>query len=253
MFKKKTIVKFLIFICIYIVLCLITYYQNLSAVDLPDKDIYTIFYRLITDGMLFNFLPIFGFLFLIIFSISDVNTLLKSKYLYYYDTRRKYIVFIKKIILSSYKYILSIPIIVVFIYFLALLIREPSLYDPLSKTITFPDVDYKYKFLLAYYTLHLMFRWASYINIGLIVQSKNRKFIFNVIECILIYFILDIFVETKFPSDYTLLIFDPYTVTRYSIFRYLLVSIIYFIISFILVIFAYRNKEKLLNRVGDEN
>jgi len=45
-------------------------------------------------------------------------------------------------------------------------------------------------------------------------------------------------------------IFDIYNPMQYSIFIYLIVSIVYFIISFSLVIYTYKNKEKELMRIG---
>lgn len=77
--------------------------------------------------------------------------------------------------------------------------------------------------------------------------SKNRKFIFTVVEVLIIYFVLEMLFESL-PQYFW--IFDFYNPKTYSIYLYILVSLIQFIISFIILILVYKNKEKELGRVG---
>lgn len=224
-------------------------YCDIDITGLPGTpDTYTIFFNIIRSDILYH-LPIFGILLIIVFSLNFVNKLFKSKYLYYYVQRKEYKLFLKKMILNSYKYVLVIPFMMTLIYLLSLTI---STHGPNALTIamraeTFDSIAYNTSGFLILYTINTMLKWLFFINLGLIMLSKNRKFIFTIIEVYIIYFVLEIIFELL-PQYFW--IFDFYNPMTYSIYIYILVSLIQFIISFIIVILIYKNKEKQLSRIG---
>ncbi|MBO5476053.1 MAG: hypothetical protein J5982_06115 [Bacilli bacterium] len=224
-------------------------YCDIDITGLPGTpDTYTIFFNIIRSDILYH-LPIFGLLLIIVFSLNFVNKLFKSKYLYYYVQRKEYKLFLKKMIINSYKYVLVIPFMMALIYLLSLTI---STHGQNALTIamraeTFDSIAYNTPGFLVLYTINIMLKWLFFINLGLIMLSKNRKFIFTIIEVYIIYFVLEIIFELL-PQYFW--IFDFYNPMTYSIYIYILVSLIQFIISFIIVILIYKNKEKILSRIG---
>ncbi len=224
-------------------------YCDIDITGLPGSpDTYTIFYQIMRQEYL-QYLPILGIIVLLILSMYNLNKMFKSKYLYYYVQRKDYKTFIKSMILQSYKYVLVVPFITIFSFLLSLTLSThgPNALSEAMRLATFDTIHYNTPFFLVFYTIYIMFMWLAYINTGLIVQSRNRKMIFNIIEVLIIYFILEMILE-NYPTY--LWIFDIYNPMQYSIFIYLIVSIVYFIISFSLVIYTYKNKEKELMRIG---
>jgi len=91
-------------------------YCNIDISNLPSTpDTYTIFFSIIRSDILYH-LPMYGILLIIVFSLSFINKILKSKYLYYYVQRKEYKSFLKSILLYSYKYVLVIPFMIGLIY-----------------------------------------------------------------------------------------------------------------------------------------
>lgn len=224
-------------------------YCDIDITGLPGSpDTYTIFYQIMRQEYM-AYLPLFGILILTVLSLWQLNKIFKSKYLYYYVQRRDYKSFIKSMLKSAYKYALVIPFVVVLIFLLSLTLSTHGA-NELTRAMrlaTFDKVHYDTPFFLIFYTIYMINMWLFYINIGLFVESKNRRLVFNVIEVLVIYFLLEMILE-NYPIYFW--VFDIYNPTQYSIFVYLLVSVIYFVTSLILVLIVYKNKEKELKRIG---
>ncbi len=224
-------------------------YCDIDISGLPNNpDTYTIFFSIIRSDILYH-LPMYGILLIIVFSLNFVNKLFKSKYLYYYVQRKEYKSFLKNIILNSYKYVLVIPFMIGLIYLLSLTISNhgQNALTIAMRAETFDAIHYSTSGFIMFYTINIMLKWLFFINLGLIMLSKNRKFIFTVVEVLIIYFVLEMLFESL-PQYFW--IFDFYNPKTYSIYLYILVSLIQFIISFIILILVYKNKEKELGRVG---
>lgn len=225
------------------------YCKNIDVSNLPSTpDNLTIFYSIMQSEILYN-LPLFAPILLLVFSTYTLNRIMKSKYTYYYVQRKKYYDLIKSVIINSYKYVLIVPFIIAFSYLLSLSISShgPNSLTEIMRIATFEKIHYNTKFFIVLYGLNIMLIWLSFINIALIIQSKNRKFIFNIVEFIIVYFLLEMILE-NLPYNYWL--FGIYNLSNISIYNYLLSSLIYFIISFIILLLSYKNKEKILNRMG---
>ena len=95
-------------------------YCDLDITGLPGTpDTYTIFFNIIRSDILYH-LPVFGILLIIVFSLGSVNRIFKSKYLYYFVQRKEYKLFLKNMLINSYKYVLVIPFMTGLIYLLSL-------------------------------------------------------------------------------------------------------------------------------------
>ena len=222
---------------------------NLNRDDLKSSaDKLTIFYNIMQSEIFYD-LPIIAPIILTIFSMYYINILFKSKYLYYYIQRKKYKSFVIKMILNAYKYALVAPIFIGIIYLLSSSISEhnSTILVSLFQTSSFDIIHHNTKNFVLLYAINITLNWLFIINIALIIQSKNRKYIFNIIEFIIIYFILEIILE-NLPFNYWL--FGIYGLSTMSIYSHLTASIIYFIVSFIAMISVYKNKEKILKKIG---
>ncbi len=213
----------------------------------PDR--LTTFYNLMNDEYFYD-LSTFGPLMIAIFSMFGVSYLFKSKYLYYYIQRKSYKSFVKKIILSFYKYALFSVVFFIVMYLLSLTLSDHN-YNSIIFLLnfsTFPIQYHSIKHFLLLYSINGIITWFIFANICLIIQSKNRKYIFNVIEFIIFYIFGEIIIESVLPSGFWLA--STYTLYYDSIYLRIIASLIYFIISFVIMILSYRNKEKIMKRIG---
>ena len=78
-------------------------------------------------------------------------------------------------------------------------------------------------------------------------RKHDCRMLSPAIEVYIVYFLLEMVFELL-PQYFW--IFDFYNPRTYSIYIYILVALIQFIISFIIVILIYKNKEKQLSRIG---
>lgn len=222
---------------------------DIDITGLPGSyDNYTIIYQMLRNTIL-EYLIFFDFIIIISFSLHGINKKMKSKYLYYFIQRKDYKTFIKGMLLSAYKYVLVVPFFMLILYLLSLTISNhgPNELTNFVNPATFDVIHYNTKYFLVLFTIYIMIMWLFYINIGLIVQSKNRKFIFTIIECLIIYFILEIVAEGLSAHFWIIDIYNP---EAYSIYKYIIFAIICFCLSFALVLLSYRSKERVLKRVG---
>ncbi len=278
--KKLNIYLYFIFILIFGVLIVKNYLKVKSTIEYNDKKIYyydicadlseeeriekcnipeeelrstpdrlTAYNNLIDDEY-FYYLPEIAPLMIAIFSMFGVNYLFKSKYLYYYIQRKSYKSFVKKIIFSFYKYALFSVVFFIVMYLLSLTLSDHN-YNSiifLFNFSTFPIQYHTIKHFLLLYSINAIIVWFVFANICLIIQSKNRKYIFNVIEFVIVYIFSEIIIESVLPSEFWL--YSTYELFDDSIYLRLIATLIYFIISFVIMILSYRNKEKIMKRIG---
>lgn len=207
-------------------------------------------YNNLIDDEYFYYLPEIVPLMISIFSMFGVSYLFKSKYLYYYIQRKSYKSFVKKIILSFYKYASFSVVFFITMYLLSLTLSDHN-YNSIIFLLnfsTFPIQYHSIKHFLLLYSINAIIIWFVFANMCLIIQSKNRKYIFNVIEFVIVYILGEIIVESVLPSEFWL--FPTYELFDDSIYIRLIASLIYFTISFIIMILSYKNKEKIMKRIG---
>lgn len=217
--------------------------------DLPNTlDLYTVIKTHFDQDILYD-LCMYGPLLILIFGLRYVNKLFKSKFLYYYTSRNKYKDFIKTMILNSYKYVLAIPFTLILIYLLSLTITNhgSNILTKVSIYNTFSDICYNTKYFYLIFICYVTLRYFTLMNIGLIIQSKNRKLLITIIEFYIVYFLLELILENYNECFWLFDMFPKFTSPYY----YLLVDLIYFIISFGILIITYKNKEKIMLRIGD--
>lgn len=198
---------------------------------------------------------------LVIFPITyKLSEEFRSKYIKNYLQRKEYKEYIKNIIKRSYKYILIVPILLLSFAVVAAICSKFN-FDPrydiaLSRLSSEIGTYYNKPFFYISYILIILFNIGIYINIGLIILRKNKNFFVALIESFVAIYIFLCFtfiiiglgIQKIFniPAE-SLNLLEIYTWSNINnISLYLIVNVIYFIVSFTLVVIAYKNKEKFI-------
>lgn len=223
---------------------------KISLEEKPDFfDAYTLIELSVLDFV--------NILFLVIPSLFMVNQIFKDQVLINVLTRESYSKFLRKLFTKVYRYIWLLP--TVLIIFIGLLLSFtkfnlntiPDYYVSINNPISF----------LACYVLNSIILSGLYLNIVLINLRYRHNYYIATISSFIVYFciylILLIGVDLVFFT-HTLDIIDLYGLFSISgIFEFnitdsispiirVLISLMFYIISCVVIYFCYKNKEKLI-------
>lgn len=177
--------------------------------------------------------------------------------------------FIKRIIKSTYKYILFWVFITILIFICSLINTNlyPSDYGYVADIWNIDLLKKPFLFMF-YYLINISLISAFYLNIGLIISRFKHNYIIAVILSFLTIIAVELFFEIGISKiffedllkDYsTGILFNIINMFAFNIdevggvLNLLLFSFICFIISFIIVIIVYSNKEKFVNDCLENN
>lgn len=221
---------------------------------------YLYYNYLLRNGVSSFIFPFFVPLLVIFPIIYKLSEEFRSKYIKNYLQRNEYKEYIKSIIKKSYKYILIIPILLLSFAVVASIYSKFN-FDPrydiaLSRLSGEIGVHYNNPYFYISYVLIILLNMGIYINIGLIILRKNKNFFVALIESFVAiyvflcftFIIIGLGVQNIFnASAESLNLLEIYTWSNINnISLYLIVNVIYFIVSFTLVVIAYKNKEKFI-------
>lgn len=221
---------------------------------------YLYYNYLLRNGVSSFIFPFFIPLMVIFPIVYKLSEEFRSKYIKNYLQRNEYNEYIKSIIKRSYKYILIVPILLLSFAVVASICSKLN-FDPrydiaFSRLSSEIGTYYNKPFFYISYILIILFNMGIYINIGLIILRKNKNFFVALIESFVAiyvflcftFIIIGIGIQKIFNiSAESINLLEIYTWSNISnIGLYLLVNIIYFVISFALVIMSYKNKENFI-------
>lgn len=232
--------------------------EKLTSYKTTTHSTYNIFETfLITDNYLF---PFFVPLVVIIPFLYVLSKEFKSKYIKNYCMRASYKEYKRHIFKTSYQNIFVIPVVIGITFLISYIISNGNINPIADQGLNYvlPDIvlflDSKLFWL--FYVLVLLAGIGLFINVGVIVLSKNKNFIIALIESELIIFLIWCFSEICLgligsnifnidPGNFNLLsIYNWNGVTNMYI--YTLLNIVLYIISLIIAILSYKNKEKII-------
>lgn len=201
------------------------------------------------------------FLIVIIPPMIQICKMLRNKYIMNSNLRESYKDFIKKMLFTAYKYLWILPLFAIIsmlpLLFSYTLTPEYSIAYGLgwsTKLIYYPVL------FIFLYLLNVVIVSMVYVNISLIVARFQQKFIPCVILSYIVFFTIEIFLETvvrviilqrMFHSELGMIfnIMDIFGFNdMFGIPTLFIVNISFLVVSFIGVYLAYRNKEKLVIR-----
>ena len=220
------------------------------------------FYSMFGDILVFDihYLNFIAFLVVIIPSLYCVSNYLYNRVVTNCLTRQSYKSFIKDFIRKAYKYYFILPIIIGLLILICLFYSEmdPSYSLSNNYSIWRSNLIFKPVLFVFLYLINITIYSLSYINISLIVLRKQQNIIKAIILSVLVFVGIEVFLEIVvnglifglvFKSEVgnifnimNLLIFN----INYGVSKLLIFTISFFLLTFILVLILYKNKEKLI-------
>ena len=218
------------------------------------------FDRIITSPVFLFLFPMFVPVFVLIPIVFNFTREFEAGYIIYFLQRKSYKKYVTHLFKDSYKYFFPVFIILLYIIVLALILSHGN-FDPrmdIYRSILGNDYLIFYNNFGNYivYFIIILLNIFMYINIGLIAISHSKNFYIVLIESFLITFIFNcftfVFVGVFLQNVFGIVaesvnVFEIYTwsnITNPSLF--LIVNLVYYLISLIFVYFSYKNKEKII-------
>lgn len=197
-------------------------------------------------------------------AVYNLFVLFRSKDILNSINKIDYKKWLKKMLLQEYKFAFILPVSVGIIFLITFLIVghfDYSYVNLLDKYNLFFWFSMNGIVFVLFYFLTLFLFSIFYINLGLIVSRKNRSIIITIIESFLLFIGIEFAIElvSAIPSFLGYSQFDTTNILNVLSVGYaknpyemILVPLILVIISFIVVLFLYKNKEKFIkNKLSD--
>lgn len=229
--------------------------ENEEHYQIKKPNFFVMLGSMISDHL--NVLNTILFFIIIIPSIYYLSNLLKNKCLINYYMRQDNNSFIKKILKECYSFSWCIPLALIIFILCCALISDFTLFDGIEISTVWSINTMQNPFLFVFtYMLHFWLYLSFYINLGIIFTKKYHSYIVSVFSSFLTLLGLQIFYEIVIDKIYgltgqkwllyldfmdTFYLRDTYGVLSSLIFPFLLS-----LISFIIVIKIFKNKERVL-------
>ena len=234
--------------------------EKLASFENPPKSAVNLYLDIVSRNDFSNYIiPYFVPLLILFPFIYKLSKEFKSKYIKSYILRDGYKNYVKNIFKQAYSNIWVVPLMFFILALISYLIAghvDTSADNYLNYLIAPVELFFKPSFYISYFLVILLnFGW--YTNVGLFVLSKNKNFIVAFIESFLIVYMIwcfnDIFMISflgnLFKVNYVnFSMLNIYTCWNYldSILLYVLYNLIIYVISLIIVVRRYKNKESIM-------
>ncbi len=225
----------------------------------PKIDTLTIFNQSISS-IIFDIFIYVAPLFIMLCSIWTIIKEYQSGFFKKYLIRLNYPTYLKKTLLTAYKSAFILPIIMIFLfgisYFLAGHFDYTAAINLGYSTFKIDNLSHPFIFMFSF-ILNKFFFSLFYINLGLLFMYKNRNILVAILESYLFFIAIEIINEVLISSllfykilhisiGYNLYILDCYSDAGINTLVYLGISFLYAFISFVVLYFVYKNKEKTI-------
>lgn len=220
-----------------------------------------VYESLLDSGILKFIVPLFIPIILLYPIIYRLSLELNSGYIKYYLLRKKYSHYIFHLFKTSYKYV--IPILIMFVFFIiGSAIKSNYNFNPkIDIYLRFIEdsslIFYNNKNNYIYYFIIIILNLLFYTNVGLIVlRNNNKNYLVSFIEAFLFIYLWWCFtfiIIGKLLYKFFGIMQEQINIME--IYRwhgisdgkiFLIVNVVFYLISLIIVLLMYRNKEKLI-------
>ncbi len=231
---------------------------NHNNKEIMTADIFTVFFTTLMSSKI-NWI---NYVLIILIGLSSLLyfcKLCKSKMTNNILERENYSNFIKKTILNCYKkfWVLFIPLLLLFIF--SCLYSGHFNYSYIINSGGYYSfyVDMNPVLYIILYILSIFMFFMFFINIGLIIARKNHNIVIVIIESLLAFIIIDIIIELMFGFILSNVLYNTFS-SRFNIvnilnigyaknvFEMIFLPLCLVIISLVILIIAYKNKEKFI-------
>lgn len=180
-------------------------------------------------------------------SIYHVNKIFKSKVVKNILVRQNYKSFLFKIFKEAYSFIWITPAVMLIIFLIGIYLFGYDVTYSISGNGLWRD-SLKIPWLfIVIYLLNIIMYLSTFINIGLVVSRKCQNFITSLITSSLIIIIIQLFLEIviRKMSIWNLMNFFRFDDAD-GIIGLFMASMVWFISSWIILNYSYKNKEKMV-------
>ena len=230
--------------------------KNITQYDTLSDSAFNTFSEFFAEE---NFLfPFFIPVIVLLPFIYLISKELKNKMVKNYILRNKYNEYIEYIFKTAYKNIFTVPVIVLITFLISYILSDGNINPKadIGMHYILPNISFlNNPLFIPIYILTLFLGVGLYINIGLIILSKNKNFIVSILESELVIFLVWAFVFIIFGNIFKHIGVNPSNFNLLSIYEwgeinnmylYFALNLLLFILSYFVAKYSFKNKEKLI-------
>jgi len=234
---------------------------DITKYDVPSNSAFYIYLHIIENGISSIVIPFFIPAIIIFPYVYIITKKFRSGEIKNYLLRDNYKNYIKRIFKISYSNIMILPLILIVIFLFCCFLTKNinPLADIHSMTLD-PNIaifnNYKNPIYYIIYILIVILNVGMYNNVALIITSKNKNFLSSYIESFLIIYIIwcisEIIIGNAFQKFFNIGAgnFSLLNIYKWSsvnnITAYLIINLTWYILTLIISIHCYKNKEKIV-------
>lgn len=236
--------------------------ENEELYTYKKPNFFVMLYSIITDNL--NALNIILFLIVVGSSIYWINSVLKNKCLMNYYMRESNKSFLKRIFKESYSWFWVVPLAIVILIISCIMTSSFELYQGIENNVIWNPTTLQNPCLfIVVFILRICLYFLFYINVALLLSRKHRSYFTSLFSSFLVVVVLQLFYEIVLDKLYGVFgykwllylnFLDIFNINdTYGLMSSLLFPSIIYVITLILVLISYKNKEKLLLDVETES
>ncbi len=236
--------------------------ENEELYIYKKPNFFVMIYSIITENL--NALNIILFLVVVGSSIYWINSVLKNKCLMNYYMRESNKSFLKRIFKESYSWFWVVPLAIVILIICCIMSSSFELYQGIENNVIWNLTTLQNPWLfIIVFIVRICLYFLFYINVALLLSRKHRSYFTSLFSSFLVVVVLQLFYEIVLDKLYGIFgykwllylnFMDIFNINdTYGLMSSLLFPSIIYVITLILVLIFYKNKEKLLLDVETES
>lgn len=196
---------------------------------------------------------IFFPLFIIIFSVIEMNNMIKRGNLKNTLMRKNYSAYIRESYCKSLKYSFILPVSIIVSFIISMIMTK-------NFNVLIGIEEYKWSnafseeqllvwpMTIILFLSNITFYGVYFVNLGLIFLRKSKHIVIAILSAYITFFLMEIIIEvlTKYPSDINVSYGSIYNFSDYIVWIKIAFSFFQMILTTIMVLVIYQKKESLI-------
>lgn len=226
--------------------------------DVSPASVFYLYENTISSRIISIFIPFFIPIIIIFPYIYIITKKLRSNEIKNYLLRDNFENYRKRLFKIAYSNILIVPLLLLLIFIISLIIsKNVNPTADVNFLLVQPKIIDNYNNPMFYllYSLIIFLNIGLYNNIALIVMSKNKNFLISFIESFLLIYLVWCISEILFGNILNLFQISSHNASLLEMYKwagidnmlvYFIVNTFWFILSLLIMIICYKNKEKII-------